>query len=576
MELSQETLSLAQVDDALSPLLNSLSLALTHYSPVIAHTLWHSIPYTALLPFQLHLRWPGKVEKLPLTMTCTVAPFFHADARVAQIPLYQAHEANNVRHQARAYRYATKSDCSGDFVHPDWEEGLRNHRDWLQERLLPGCSFLSIDVVGQSGQISRGNRPYLGSRASRNAPRPHIFVPAHSSLSDEAYTLLASTDLLLVNLQRVRGQSALAVIREILLRRGDKLPSLIISSSPGDLSAIQWRELGLSAIDSVINSAPRLHTVGTTIIGKDRPQTERRFDFAISELRGLSPLVDHLAHLATAAWWAGRQNMVHTEREDGSLYRFSLALEQAQRVAPSEARLLTAAATLLTETFEDRALTQERLQAVLEAIFSVPNGKRTLVITKHMNAAIHLQAAIAETASVPKEEVAAAGITCCSPFTPIIDTTYEYAIACGYFSMATLDVLLASGASHVHLILDPIEAGVTWHTVRDMERLMQGVKASDAEHVLHRFSSALYSHLLPFVDLVPLTIEDTLSSSPFPDELPHPFEKKKNHQDNVLVLFVDGTWLELPRTARVEIIDRQVAVRLRTVLSTELQTGDER
>lgn len=354
--MSQETLSLTRVDDTLEPLLSCLSLAMTHHCPVIAHTLWNSIPYTALLPFQLHLRWPGRVSNLPLTMTCTIVPFLHVDARIVQVPLYSADEANNVRFQARAYRYASKSDCAGDFVHPDWEEGWRKHRDSFQKLLLPGCSFLSTDAISQSGQISRGNRPYLGARASRSAPRPHILVPTHGLLSDEASSLLASSDLLLVNLQKVRGLNMLAGIREVLLRRGDKQPSLIIASSPSDLSALKWNELGLTAMDCVVSIAPRLNTVATTIIGKDRPQTERRFDFAISELRGLSPRIDTLAHLATAAWWAGRQTMVHTDREDGSLYRFSTALEQARREAPSEARLFTAAEALLTETFEDQAL----------------------------------------------------------------------------------------------------------------------------------------------------------------------------------------------------------------------------
>ncbi len=509
------------------------------------------------------------------TFTCAVVPFLNPDARLVQIPLYQANEANKVRHQARAHRYALKSYFNNDFVHPDWEEGFRKHRAVLQERLLPGCSFLSIDTVGQSGQISRGNRPYLGARAVRSAPRPHILVPAHGSLSKEAIAVLASADLLLVNLQKVRGQNVLNVIREVLLSRGNKLPSLIIASSPSDLSAIMWSELGLDSADYFVGTAPSLSKVEVTIIGKDRPQIERNFDFAVAELRGYTPLVDNLARLATAAWWAARQNMIQGDREDLGLRRFLAALGEARLEAPSEARLLAAAENLVTETFEDRKLAQERLKAVLEAVFAVPNEKRTLVITKHSGVAIQLQTAIAEAAGVTIKEVVAAGITCCSAFVPTLEGIYDYVITCGYFGLATVDTILASGASNVHMVVDPIEAGVAWHNVRDMARLLQEVTSPDAEQVLHRFCSALYPYLLPFADVVSLTLEDKLLCPPSQSALPFPQINKRNEQENVIILFVDGTWLEVPLTTRLEIIDRQGSVRLRTVLPTELRAGDE-
>jgi hypothetical protein len=51
--------------------------------------------------------------------------------------------------------------------------------------------------------------------------------------------------------------------------------------------------------------------------------------------------------------------------------------------------------------------------------------------------------------------------------------------------------------------------------------------------------------------------------------------QKKNEQETILILFVDGTQLEVPRSARLEIVDRQGTVRLRTVLASDLQPGDE-
>lgn len=568
-------LSLEKVDYALHPLIDGLSLALTHRCPVIIHTLWHPIPYTALLPFHLHLRWPGKINELPLTTSCSIVPFLNADARLVQSPLYNAHDANKMRLQARHYRDVSKSDFEGDFVHPDWEEGFRKHRTTLQERSLPGCSFLSVDTVGAEGCITRGHRPYLGSRATRKAPRPHVLVPAHGSLSHKAYALLASTDLLLMNLQGIRGQNVLATVREVLEARGGNLPSLIICSSPNDLSSIAWAELNINALDYIFGSAPQLDKIEITIIGKDRPQAERDFDFAVTEIRGYSPLVDGLTKLVSAAWWSGRQNLVVGNVEDLALRRFRQALDRAQLEAPSEARLLTAAISLLMKTFEDNELAQERLKAVLEAIFAVPIKRQALALTKHSWAANYLRTVIAEFVGVTPEQILEAGIDCYGISSPLPDNSYEYAIICGYFGPSTIDAIFICRAPKVHLVLDPVEAGIAWHHIRKMIEQMREAKSQEAAKVLDLLSSALYPHCLPFMDMVSIHVEDKQLTLPSPTRIPLPVLNERNAKESVIILFIDGTWLEVARTARLEIIDRQGAVRLRTVLPTDLQPGDE-
>jgi len=572
---AEGALSLEKVDYALHPLMEGLSLALTQRCPVIIHTLWHPLPYTALLPFHLHLRWPGKINELPLTISCSLIPFLNADARLVQSPLYNAHEANKMRLQARHYRDVSKADFEGDFVHPDWEEGFRKHRTILQERILPGCSFLAVDTVGANGCISRGHRPYLGSRATRKAPRPHVLVPAHGFLSREAYAVLASTDLLLVNLQGIRGQNILTTVREVVLARGSKLPSLIICSSPNDLSSIAWTELNIQALDLVLGTAPQLDKVEVTIIGRDRPQAERDFDFAVTEIRGYSPLVDSLAKLASAAWWSGRQNLAGENVEDLAFRRFRQALERAQLEAPSEARLLTTAISLLMKTFEDHELAEERLKAVLEAIFAVPIKRHALVLAKHGWAANYLRTVIAEFVEVTPEQISAAGIDCCGISSPLPDSSYEYAIICGYFGTSTIDAIFTCRASKVHLVLDPIETGIAWHNIRKMIEQMREAKSQETAKVLDSFGSALYPHCLPFMDMVSIQVEDKPLSLPSPARIPLPVLNERSAKESVIILFVDGTWLEVLRTARLEIIDRQGAVRLRMVLPNDLQPGDE-
>lgn len=141
--MSQEILSLAMIDDALKPLLDGLALALQSCGPVVVHTLWHPLPYISLLPFHLHLRWAGCIDALPLTITCTVAPFLHADSRLVQTPLYEIDKAHMLRDRARFQRYKLQSYHTDDFKHPHWEESLRKprHRDAFQGKLLPGNSL---------------------------------------------------------------------------------------------------------------------------------------------------------------------------------------------------------------------------------------------------------------------------------------------------------------------------------------------------------------------------------------------------------------------------------------------------
>ena len=454
MDVFQGKPSLIEVDEQLKPLLDGLSYAVTHRRLVVVHTLWQQIPYNALLPFHLHLRWPGIIDALPLTVTCTFLPYLNADAFQVHLPLYSPQETNLARRRARSYRNTANTSLNDDFVHPDWEEGFARHRPHWQDRLLPGCSFLAVDTVGQTGHIVRGSRPYLGTIAVRKAPRPRVLVPAHGSLSAEAYAALAHSELLLVNLQKVRGRHTLAVIREILLLRGADQPGLLIASSPSDLFALGWKELGLDATYFQFGHVPAVHAVQVTVVGQDRPQAEREFEFAVTELQGFSPLVEALARFATAAWWSSRQNIAQDSgATDASFRRFHAALERASFDAPAEARLFTTANVLITDTFKNCELARERLNAVVEAVFSSPTGEPTLVLAKHNLAAEYIQAAIAASAGVPPLEVESSGVICVDLSSAAGTGTYACAITSGYFGSATLDAILASGASTVHMIL---------------------------------------------------------------------------------------------------------------------------
>ncbi len=93
MDVFQGKPSLTEVDEQLKPLLDGLSYAVTHHRLVVIYTLWHQVHDTALLPFHLHLRWPGIIDALPLTtISCTFLPYLNTDAYQVHLPLYSPQE----------------------------------------------------------------------------------------------------------------------------------------------------------------------------------------------------------------------------------------------------------------------------------------------------------------------------------------------------------------------------------------------------------------------------------------------------------------------------------------------------
>jgi hypothetical protein len=125
------------------------------------------------------------------------------------------------------------------------------------------------------------------------------------------------------------------------------------------------------------------------------------------------------------------------------------------------------------------------------------------------------------------------------------------------------------------MVLDPVEASIARHHVRDMQTLLPHDLTMRTDNALQSFSSSLHRHILPFESTIAFTLESNFvhaqSFLPFSSSS----AQKKNGQETILILFVDGTQLEVPRSARLEIVDRQGAVRLRTVLASDLQSGDE-
>jgi hypothetical protein len=82
-----------------------LQRAIERRGVVVVLGLWHRMRYVDLLPFHVHLRWPGVVDGLPLNATIAVAPLL--DTELVNTPLYGVAAAREAR---RAARWARSQD----------------------------------------------------------------------------------------------------------------------------------------------------------------------------------------------------------------------------------------------------------------------------------------------------------------------------------------------------------------------------------------------------------------------------------------------------------------------------------
>jgi hypothetical protein len=72
------------------------------------------------------------------------------------------------------------------------------------------------------------------------------------------------------------------------------------------------------------------------------------------------------------------------------------------------------------------------------------------------------------------------GVTIKTPFSPPPANPPSAVVLSSYSGRASLDAVLASGASSVRLVMDPIETRVAWFGLRESASYLKAVGASDA------------------------------------------------------------------------------------------------
>lgn len=573
-----EVVEQAYLDAQLSPLLAPLEQALQIQGPVIALCLWQTLPEVALLIPHLHLRWPDRIDALPLLFTSALLPCSGADQRLLNASAYSPADAYWARVAARWYREAAKTNHSGDFTLCDWEEGFNRHRQELADRVLGADSYLALDTVLPDGRVDAGSRSVLGRLTTRNAPRPALWIPGRGTLCAAALDRLASSTLAIINLQRVRGARSLETIRNVLLRRANRA-TLVVASSPSDLLALDLARLETEAPMHLLGKPPLLEQVLLSVVGRERLQEEQRFDFAVTELRGFSPTLDTLLDLAEEAWWVARQSLDPSSTQSTALPRFLRALEQFSRTSPAEAGLLTSARQLLEETAGAADHATERREALLtqaEQHFSHQTGWSTAVIVRTPQEGEVIRQAMSRRWNASPAELRQLGLEVKSMGT--LPQRSDTIITSGYFGARTLDLILGSRARQATMIVDPVEARVAYVHAARMRHLLTRSGQPPGLEALERLADPLSQVMAPgelesrAVSLTPRISDLALTVGPARSESGSPTNPPE--QPWVLLTCTDGTTLECSGQQRFDVLDGHGG-RLRQLAALELTSGDE-
>jgi hypothetical protein len=567
---AEEPQLLADVDSQLSGFVDPLNQAIVTRTCLALILPWQRIPYVSLLPFHIHLRWPDRLRSLPLNPRIGVVPFFESDASMAATPLYTVADVTRARREARVLRHKEGRCIEGDLTEQDWESKVKKRFSRFSALKLPASSYVAIDRLNADGDIRQGHRSVLG-RLARSGPRPSVLVPARRGISARAASAFTNLDLLVVNAQGIRGQRTLSTLRAALLECVSRTPTLLVASSPSDLTSLLDEEATNQIQVRFMGKYPSLAKVTVFRVGQDRSSCEREFDFAVQDLREKAPILRELVDLARAAWWAIRQALRPSSDEPPELQRFLGTYERALRDVGGDVSLLEGVRALLLREHQNLELRTERAHATVDAILSAPGRSGPLVLVRDEDESRFLVEALSRELGVDSRTLGELGVqvTGRRAFWP--DRPVDSVVAAGYFGARTLDTLLACRARELRLILDPIEARAVWFHADKMARVLRLASATEVESSIRSFAKAVSPHVAAFGDVTGLSLSVTDLAGGVGHDIAQMAPPSQNH---ARVIFADGTSIEVSMQSRFEVI-REAGKRLKTLKAKDLEPGDQ-
>jgi hypothetical protein len=486
------------VDNALGPLFDPTTIALRERRTVLVLGLWQSTKFVSLLPFHAYVGRAPFHDLLPVHPRFGILSFRSEDDRILDVPLYDTTAALEFKRRDRVRRAGLNRR---DSLEPaDWEQGLDRRPGRFKNLSLPGSSFVKV-VHATTGRSRR--RPVLG-RIARSGPEALCVFHSRGELTPSGASVLAAVDFLVVDIQGLRGPSRVSSVSHLLKCRGAARPTLIVAAGPSDLVQL-WTENSFERNDfytlGEAVASPQPHV---RLVGLDRPQSEREFEFAFGGLSPDDPVDRKLHSLAKSAWWAARQQL-STDGAAHELRRFEHAIDMLAGVEPTKAKSLTFGTRLLQREANNAATGSERRQTIVDVSLSARGGTGLLILTRNWQAADALRVALAEEGWSPAD-LQALGVIIRPPswtFEGSIDTV----VAAGFFGPHTTDCALSSRAQHLYFVLDPIEARALWFSLGTILAILECAQAKKAEAVVRSIRDAIQRHVPAFASDISLGLD---------------------------------------------------------------------
>src|SRR5262249_54576484 len=240
-----------------------------------------------------------------------------------------------------------------------------------------------------------------------------------------------SLDLILINVQNIRGKQLASSIEFFLRELPATVPTLILASSPADLMFAGALE-SPSKNPVILPGLSRGSSVKVKDVNRDRAQAERQFCFAIEGLAEKSEIMSRLVSQAKRTWWATRQSMsVDTPREALAFAR--LYSDMLDRSPGCELELLEETKRLILQESENATMRDERRSSLLQAALHEAKGGSLLVLVRSDGAAEELKSILARDLDVQVTDLSSLGVDVLNVFGPWPTAVYETCVACGYF-----------------------------------------------------------------------------------------------------------------------------------------------
>ena len=520
--------------------------------------------FLPLFPFHLHLRWPDGISGLSLAASIGFAPFHRGEVLVDETRIYAVQECCQARAAARVRRHAENRVLKNDLTLTDWERAAdRNPR--LKSLRLPGEAFVAVDSVSDSGEIKPGRRRVFGRRVPKGTFRPRILVPGRGGISGTSLPAYEELDLLILDAQVLRGRTAAQAVRT--LGAMPSVPAIVVASSIGDLFAVQADEVpGLSAYELYQNRL-RPAAIRTEIVGADRPSVEREFEFAIADLQGKNPRVDHVLELGRLAWWSVRNSPIPAEVME--LRRFLVNLDRLAEDSPNDAAMLTALRQLLVREASRTDLRDERLQPVLNAVAQSRENSNIVVLVRNSQTAREVSAEIAGTLGLNTQELRELGVFVESVYAQAELDDVGACIVAGWFGTMTLDAALALNPSVIRFILDPLEARAAFLTAQRAVGVFDRLGIKDAQSRVQAIARALEPEVIGFTDPIDIWLGFDLREC----TTGRAAGTSKPQAGEIGLYFTDGTRLDIAQHARLDVLG-QGAKQLKPLMANQLRPGD--